>query len=122
MARARRVCGLHGRKEEVPMPTPGEELSSINFEAMVGGPLVAVVNAQSQAAISSVNFIKQVGFKQEATEQNPEATETGDPIYVTFKYPKEVAPYQPAVGPGDGSIFIRVTSSGSGYASAPTVN
>jgi hypothetical protein len=104
------------------MPTPGEELSSIDFEAMLGGPLVAVVNAQSQAAISSVNFIKEVGFKKPVSEQDPEATQTGEPIYVTFKYPKEVAPYVPAVGPGDGSIgAITITNAGANYAAVPTV-
>jgi hypothetical protein len=79
------------------MPNPGQELSSIDFESMLGGPLVAVVNAQAQAAMSTVNFIKEVGFKKTKTDQDPTATETGDPIYVTFKYSKEVSPYQPAI-------------------------
>ncbi len=78
------------------MVNPGQELSSIDFESMIGGPLIAVVNAQAQAALSSVNFIKSVGFKAGASG-DPEAQDTGEPIYVTFKYPKEVAPYQPAV-------------------------
>lgn len=79
------------------MPNPGQELSSIDFESMIGGPLIAVVNAQAQAAMSTVNFIKEVGFKKSASkEQNPDQTETAQPIYVTFKYPKEVQPYQPA--------------------------
>lgn len=104
------------------MPTPGEELGSINFESMIGGPLIAVVNAQSQAAMSTVNFIKQVGFKSVASEQDAQATQTGDPIYVSFKYPKEVAPYRPAIGAGDGSIAsVSVNAGGSGYAAAPTV-
>lgn len=77
------------------MPTPGQELSSIDFESMLGGPLVAVVNAQAQAAIATVNFIKEVGFKKIEGEQDPENAKTSDPIYVTFKYPKEIAPYQP---------------------------
>jgi hypothetical protein len=80
------------------MPTPGQELSSIDFESMLGGPLVAVVNAQAQAAMSSVNFIKEVGFKKQAGEQNAGGDSgTEEPIYVSFKYPKELAPYQPAV-------------------------
>ncbi len=78
------------------MVNPGQELSSIDFESMLGGPLIAVVNAQAQAAISSVNFIKAVGFK-EGESDDPESGDTGEPIYVTFKYPKEVSPYQPAV-------------------------
>lgn len=79
------------------MPTPGQELSSIDFESMIGGPLVAVINAQAQAAMSTVNFIKEVGFKK--TDEEEEAggdTSTKEPIYVTFKYPKELSPYQPA--------------------------
>jgi len=78
------------------MVNPGQELSSIDFASMLGGPLMAVVDAQAKAAMSSVNFIKAVGFKA-GTSKDPEATDTGEPIYVSFKYPKEVAPYQPAV-------------------------
>ncbi len=50
---------------------------------MLGGPLVAVVNAQAQAAISSVNFIKQVGFKKISDDQDPEdKTEVGEEAQV----------------------------------------
>ena len=80
------------------MPTPGQEISSLDFASMIGGPLIAVVNAQAQAAMSTVNFIKEVGFKKPAQEQIAGGdTSTMDPIYVTFKYPKEIQPYQPAV-------------------------
>ena len=49
-----------------------------------------------------MNFIKEVGFKklpvpQGQDGQDPTKAETGDPIYVKFKYPKEVSPYIPAV-------------------------
>lgn len=85
------------------MPTPGQELSSIDFESMIGGPLVAVINAQAQAAMTTVNFIKEVGFKKpSAMEEAGGDTTTEEPIYVTFKYPKELSPYQPAT-PGDPS-------------------
>jgi hypothetical protein len=85
------------------MPTPGQELSSIDFESMIGGPLVAVINAQAQAAMSTVNFIKEVGFKKPSSEEEAgDDTSTEEPIYVTFKYPKELSPYQPAT-PGDPS-------------------
>ena len=80
------------------MPSPGQELSSIDFESMIGGPLVAVINAQAQAAMSTVNFIKEVGFKKPSAEQDAGGdTSTEEPIYVTFKYPKEISPYVPAV-------------------------
>jgi len=80
------------------MPTPGQELSSIDFESMIGGPLVAVIHAQAQAAMSTVNFIKEVGFKKTTTEEEAGGdTSTEEPIYVTFKYPKELSPYEPAI-------------------------
>lgn len=83
------------------MPNPGQELASIDFESMIGGPLVAIVNAQAQSAITTVNFIKEVGFKKKSTEEAAGGdTGTEEPIYVTFKYPKELSPYQPA-NPGD---------------------
>lgn len=96
------------------METPAKELSSLDFESMIGGPLRAVVNAQAQAAMSSVNFIKAVGFKP----PGPDGASTGEPIYVSFKYPKEVAPYQPAQ---PASFTLRVTNGGSGYTSPPTL-
>ena len=78
------------------MPTPGQELSSIDFESMIGGPLIAVVNAQAQSANSTVNFIKSVGFKPPANpaEEGDHAS-TAEPIYVSFQYPKEVVPFDP---------------------------
>src|ERR1044071_843112 len=101
------------------MPTPGQELSSIDFASMLGGPLIAAVNAQGQAAMSAVNFIKEVGFKKLSGEQDPQAAQTSDPVYVSFRYPKEVAPYQPAITPGVTSVSI--TNGGAGYATAPNV-
>jgi len=87
------------------MPNPGQELASIDFESMLGGPLVAVINAQAQAAMSTVNFIKEVGFKKPAAEEAAGGdTSTQEPIYVTFKYPKELSPYVPAVPAGPGGV------------------
>jgi len=82
---------------------PGQELSSINFGSLIGGPLCAVIEAQTMAARATADFIKSVGFD---TDNNP--------IYVAFKYPKELAPYQPAV-----DAQIVVTEPGSGYANPP---
>ena len=79
------------------MPNPGQELSSIDFESMLGGPLIAIVNAQAQSAMATVNFIKEVGFKKSPEEDAGGDTSTQEPIYVTFKYPKELSPYEPAV-------------------------
>jgi hypothetical protein len=68
------------------MPNPGAELASLDFGNLIGGPLVAVITAQSIAARSTADFIKTVGFDED-----------NNPIYVDFKYPKEISPYEPAV-------------------------
>lgn len=69
---------------------PGKELSSIDFESLIGGPLIAVVHAQAQAAAATVDFIKQVGFKPGADGQDPTAQSVGDPATVEFSYKKMV--------------------------------
>ena len=99
------------------METPARELSSINFDSLLGGPLNAVVNAQAKAAMSSVSFIKAVGFKP-VDPKDPQAPVTGDPIYVSFKYPKEVLPFQPST---PATYTVTVTNGGTGYTSAPDV-
>ncbi len=86
---------------------PGTELSSINFGAMLGGPLNAAIAAQTTAAMNTVNFIKQVGFDKK-----------GNIRYVDFKYDKEVVPFTP--GNTDQVVSITFTG-GTGYATAPSV-
>jgi hypothetical protein len=101
------------------VPSPGRELASLDFHLLIGGPLVAVVNAQAQAAVTTVNFIKAVGFQPPPAKQKKGAQVTMDPIYVTFKYPHEVAPYKAAVVGGVTGIAVNVA--GTGYTSVPTV-
>ncbi len=73
------------------MATPGQELASLDFENLIGGPLIAVVHAQAQAAMATVNFIKQVGFKPpQGGANDPMAQSTGEPATVTFTYKKMV--------------------------------
>lgn len=73
------------------MATPGQELASLDFENLIGGPLIAVVHAQAQAAMATVNFIKQVGFKPPAGgAQTPTDQSTGEPATVSFSYKKMV--------------------------------
>lgn len=62
----------------------GDELSSLNFEAMIGGPLNAVIKAQAASAVTSVDFIKAVGFDSDA-----DGNITG-PTMVSFQYQKPV--------------------------------
>lgn len=88
------------------MPDIGKELSSINFGSIIGGSLNAIVEAQSQSAHTTVDFIKKVGF-QPGNGKTPT-----EPIYVSFRYDKEVSPYKPSsVAKGR----IEVVKGGSGY-------
>jgi hypothetical protein len=75
------------------VPSPGKELASIDFANLIGGPLMAVVDAQAKAAQSTVAFIKRVGFQPPAKKKGSKSQETMEPIYVTFKYPHEVQLY-----------------------------
>lgn len=63
----------------------GQELSSIDFQSMIGGPLNAVIKAQAQSAQTSVDFIKSVGFNAPDAQTDP-----GKPTMVTFTYDKPV--------------------------------
>lgn len=77
----------------------GQELSSIDFQSMIGGPLNAVVKAQAQSAQTSVDFIKSVGFNAADA-----ATDPGKPTMVTFTYDKPVE-----TRATDGTITITAT-------------
>lgn len=98
------------------MPAPGQELASLDFHNLIGGPLIAVVNAQAQAAMTTVSFIKSVGFNPPPKKSNFKTQQTLDPIYVTFKYPKEVSPFVAAKTKGVTAIALAVGGGGSGYA------
>ena len=89
---------------------PGTELSSLNFANMIGGPLCAVIEAQTMAARATADFIKTVGFDKESK-----------PVYVEFKYPKEVAPYQPAVAAHVSGASVANAGVGYDDASPPVV-
>lgn len=79
------------------MANPGTELASLDFGNLIGGPLTAVITAQSMAAQSTAEFIKNVGFYQKG-QKDADDNDIGEtPIYVDFKYPKEISPYQPAI-------------------------
>lgn len=71
----------------------GDEISSIDFQSMIGGPLNAVVRAQAESAQTSVDFIKAVGFTEENTPQ-----------MVSFQYMKPIETKD-----GDGNVTITPT-------------
>ncbi|MCA0350563.1 MAG: DUF2589 domain-containing protein [Chloroflexi bacterium] len=45
------------------MLSQGKELTAIDFSHIIGGPLVAVINAQAQAARVTANFLQSVAFE-----------------------------------------------------------
>lgn len=97
------------------MFNPADEVSSINFSAIIGGALNAVVNAQRESADTTVNFIRRVGFKPgEIDAQTGQEVGVGEPICVSFAYDKEVSPsYTQTVR----SVTVNVdeNNKGSGY-------
>jgi hypothetical protein len=76
---------------------PGTELATMDFANLLGGPIVAVISAQAMAARSTADFIKTVGFYPAGQTDQDGNDIGGMPVYVDFKYPKEIQPYQPAV-------------------------
>lgn len=102
------------------MANPGAELASLDFGNLIGGPLVAVIKAQSLAADATARFIKETGFYPADFPTPSGGTPlAGTPIYVDFKYPKEVQPYEA------GKAFYKISSitidnGGSGYAATAT--
>jgi len=58
------------------------ELGSIDFATIIGGPLDACVKAQSNASLSTVNFIKEVGFETSGNDTKIRM--------VDFSYTKDV--------------------------------
>jgi hypothetical protein len=100
---------------------PGTELATLDFGNLIGGPLVAVITAQSMAARSTADFIKTVGFYPAGQKDpaDPNKDIGGTPVYVDFKYPKETQPYQP------GKTFYKISSisvdvGGTGYPAGTT--
>ena len=47
------------------MPVSGQELATLDFANLIGGPLKAIVDAQAKPAIATVSFIKEAAFVDE---------------------------------------------------------
>lgn len=67
------------------------ELNAIDFRKMIGGPLQACVDAQVASSLATVNFINEVGFKDDGsgnrelvmvdfTHKRKDVADNGDPI------------------------------------------
>ncbi len=95
------------------MYNPAQEISSIDFGAIIGGSLNAVVSAQSQSANTTVDFIKSVGFNTSTIKDNEgNVIESHKPINVAFTYDKVTAPAQVQKGR---TATVEVTEGGSNY-------
>lgn len=73
-----------------------EELKQIPFSHLIGGPLKAAIESQALAAKTTIDFIKEVGFKAPATGNpvdialNPTTdADMGEVRNVTFQYSKK---------------------------------
>lgn len=68
-----------------------EDMQSLPFSEMIGGPLSACIEAQEKAALTTVDFIRNVGFaKKEATINGQKTLVPGDEVInVTFMYKRE---------------------------------
>lgn len=100
------------------MFNPANEVSSINFSAIIGGALNAVVNAQKESAETTVNFVRRVGFKPGPVDEKGREIGVGDPICVSFAYDKEVSP---AHTTESREVRIEVKDGGSGYKDADNI-
>lgn len=95
------------------MYNPADEVSSINFGAIIGGALNAVVDAQRESAETTVNFVKNVGFMSGSVNaETGREVGIGAPICVSFSYDKEVSPSQVRT---IRNITIKVVNGGKGY-------
>ena len=56
------------------------ELQALPFGTLIGAPLDAAIDAQAKAAVSSVKFIKAIGFTDDNTVQNITFTATKDGV------------------------------------------
>lgn len=72
------------------MASAVSELAQIPFENIIGGVLKAAIEAQALAAISTVDFIKDVGFAPvpDSTSESSEDWKGGDVRSVSFSYKK----------------------------------
>ncbi len=94
------------------MFNPANEVSSIDFGAIIGGALNAVVNAQKESADTTVNFVRKVGFMPGKIDEKGNEVGIGDPICVSFSYDKEVAPAYTAE---EKEFRVEIADGGYGY-------
>lgn len=87
-------------------------LRSLPFGRVIGGPMVAAIQAQSLAAQATVSFIKEVGFKRPETS-NEETLDNngdfGDVRNVVFKYSRKKSLGSGESASDDGEEVVTLT-------------
>ena len=71
-----------------------QELKQIPFAHLIGAPMKAAIESQALAAQSTIDFIKQVGFKKENDDDFlfadlAQDADAGEIRNVTFRYKKK---------------------------------
>ena len=88
-------------------------LRSLPFGRIISGPMVAAIQAQALAAQSTVNFIKEVGFKRTGSDEAAadKSGDLGDVRDVTFKYKRKTSDGSNGSGtaPGAGEEVVELT-------------
>ena len=69
------------------MPDATQTLSALPFGSLIGGPLTAAIEAQGAAAMSSVKFIKAVGFNEQGEVNTISFTATKGSNSTTISVP-----------------------------------
>lgn len=69
------------------------ELNNIDFAKMIGGPLQAAIQAQAASAVSTVNFIKDLGFQPKDANE-PE----GEKVLIMTDFSYEKTDLNPETG------------------------
>ncbi|MBT0774131.1 DUF2589 domain-containing protein [Kineosporia sp. J2-2] len=91
------------------MPDIPAELNSLDFGTLIGGPLMAVVQAQSVAAKNTVDFINSVGFTSTTDTSNNPITVPRTTTF-TFERPVHIPDPNPANTPQGGTAPVISTT------------
>mmetsp|Transcript_52467 Transcript_52467/g.131972 ORF Transcript_52467/g.131972 Transcript_52467/m.131972 type:complete len:232 (-) Transcript_52467:131-826(-) len=62
------------------------ELNSLNFDKLIGGPLVHIVKAQAQGSLATINFVRRVGFYVPKNIPKDMGVAWGEPLMISFEW------------------------------------
>eukprot|EP00013_Stygamoeba_regulata_P006069 CAMPEP_0177640744 /NCGR_PEP_ID=MMETSP0447-20121125/6702_1 /TAXON_ID=0 /ORGANISM="Stygamoeba regulata, Strain BSH-02190019" /LENGTH=205 /DNA_ID=CAMNT_0019142827 /DNA_START=163 /DNA_END=780 /DNA_ORIENTATION=- len=70
------------------MQVTGVELSSLPFDSLIGGPLLSIVDACAQSALTTAAFVKDIGFEPPPFGNivGSSMLSTGKALMITFSY------------------------------------